>query len=155
MAEGETIVCGVDDSTEARFALEAANALATRLDARLVVVHVAPDPAVPGVSAAAGGVGRVRAAEEEDARVLVEQRLAEVGIANGEIRVEFGHSAGVSLVDAAKDEKAGLIVVGARGRGRLAAAVLGSVSTDVVANAPCPVLVVHGDEHRLGLLAGD
>jgi nucleotide-binding universal stress UspA family protein len=152
MAQAETIVCGVDGSDEARNAIAAAHALAGRLGARLVVVHVAPDPAVPGASAAAGGLQRVAAAEEEEARRLVEETLDEAGVQDAEVRVVFGRSADQSLVAAAREEDAGLIVVGARGRGAVASAVLGSVSSGVVANAGCPVLVIPGDKAKLGLL---
>lgn len=45
-----------------------------------------------------------------------------------------------ALVD--RGRGAALLVVGSRGRGRVAAAVLGSVSHDVLINIPCPMLVV-------------
>jgi nucleotide-binding universal stress UspA family protein len=48
------------------------------------------------------------------------------------------------IVEAARDWKADLLVVGARGLGGLAGALLGSVSTAVVRRAGCPVLVVKG-----------
>jgi nucleotide-binding universal stress UspA family protein len=45
-----------------------------------------------------------------------------------------------ALVDAAAD--ADLLVVGNRGRGNIAAALLGSTSAKVADEAPCPVVVV-------------
>lgn len=45
-----------------------------------------------------------------------------------------------ALIDRGKG--AALLVLGSRGRGRVAAAVLGSVSHDVLVNIPCPLLVV-------------
>ena len=42
----------------------------------------------------------------------------------------------------AAGQDADLLVVGARGRSRVGALLLGSVSRQVVAHAPCPVLVV-------------
>lgn len=48
------------------------------------------------------------------------------------------------IAAAARDLRAGLIVVGSRGRGPLASMLLGSVSAEVVDRAPCPVLVAHG-----------
>lgn len=146
------IVCGVDGSEQAHLALEAASVLAERLGADLVVVHVAPDPAVPGVSAAPAGLLRVAAEEEAAARGLVDGMLAELGIEDAEACIVFGSDPGVAIRRIAEERDAGLVVVGARGRGRIASAVLGSVSSDVLAHGPCPVLVVPADHGKLGLL---
>ena len=56
-----------------------------------------------------------------------------------ELVVSEGSAAGVLLEEAAD---ADLVIVGTRGRGRMAGAVLGSVSRQVAAAAPCPVVVV-------------
>lgn len=55
--------------------------------------------------------------------------------------VTRGHAAQV-LLDAADDAE--LIVVGNRGHGGFAGALLGSVSQHCVQHAPCPVVVVRG-----------
>ena len=47
-----------------------------------------------------------------------------------------------ALLEAARDLRAELLVVGTRGRGRAARAVLGSVSTAALHHSPCDVLVV-------------
>jgi nucleotide-binding universal stress UspA family protein len=47
-----------------------------------------------------------------------------------------------TLIAVAKERAADAMVLGKRGRGRLAGLVLGSVSQKVVTNAPCPVIVV-------------
>ena len=49
-----------------------------------------------------------------------------------------------AIVAAAKQSKADLIVLGARGLGAVASFVLGSVSLGVTRDAPCSVLVCHG-----------
>ena len=49
-----------------------------------------------------------------------------------------------ALIDAAAD--ADLLVVGNRGRGNLAAALLGSTSAKVADSAPCPVVVVRAQD---------
>ena len=51
--------------------------------------------------------------------------------------------AGPGVVTVAEDIGADLIVTGSRARGRLTRAVLGSLSTDILHQAPCDVLVVH------------
>jgi nucleotide-binding universal stress UspA family protein len=48
------------------------------------------------------------------------------------------------IVDAARDLRADLVIVGSRGHGTIASLLLGSVSTEVVDYAPCPVLVARG-----------
>lgn len=59
--------------------------------------------------------------------------------------VTEGHPAQV-LIDLAADAE--LLVLGSRGRGGLAGAVLGSVSLHCVGHAPCPVVVVRATHQR-------
>jgi universal stress protein A len=47
-----------------------------------------------------------------------------------------------SIVEAARSERADVIVVGSHGRGTIGRALIGSVSDQVVRHAPCAVLVV-------------
>jgi nucleotide-binding universal stress UspA family protein len=49
-----------------------------------------------------------------------------------------------SIVEAAGAEDVDLIVIGNRGLAGVGRALIGSVSDEVVRNAPCPVLVVRG-----------
>jgi len=51
-------------------------------------------------------------------------------------------SAAIEICRLAERRRADLIVMGSRGHGPLAAALLGSVATHVVRNAHCPVMVV-------------
>ena len=53
---------------------------------------------------------------------------------------------GQVLCSAARDRDARLLVVGAHGWDRIGRLIHGSVSTFVLHHAPCPVLVVHGDD---------
>ena len=68
--------------------------------------------------------------------------------------LERGDAAAV-LMRAADEGFADLVVVGSRGLGTLASAVLGSVSAELVDHAPCPVLVVRSASASRMLLATD
>jgi nucleotide-binding universal stress UspA family protein len=71
-----------------------------------------------------------------------------------EVRAEEGSAAHV-LAQAATEFAADLIVVGSRGRGPAASALLGSVSAGLVDHATCPVLVVRQPEATRMLVATD
>jgi nucleotide-binding universal stress UspA family protein len=119
-----SIVCGVDDSRHARFALDVAGRYARRLDLRLIVLHVPP-----------------RIVQAATGLALVERMLREEGVAEAQARVSRGDPA-ECLADLADEERAELIVVGSRGLVAFRTAFLGSVSNALVGIARCPVLVV-------------
>jgi nucleotide-binding universal stress UspA family protein len=77
---------------------------------------------------------------QEGAEALVEREVAE--FVNESVQVEplavEGPAASV-LVEIAED--ADLLVVGSRGKGGLAALLLGSISHQVAQHAPCPVVI--------------
>ncbi len=137
-----TIVCGLDDSDGARAALRLADMLATWLGARLLLAHVAPSPHLPGTSTVAGAREKLRELELANGKELLGRLAAAENVpASVEQRVAFGTPGG-TLADIAEEEGAGLLVVGSRGRGAVKSAVLGSVSTELIASSPCPVVVV-------------
>jgi nucleotide-binding universal stress UspA family protein len=147
---GGSIVCGVDGSADSQAAIGVAARLAERLEARLVLAHVAEVALVPYVAVGGMAAGGVRPQpmtlvsrddEKEAGARLLEQIAAEHGLADAERRVVVGFPA-ERLADLADDEDAELIVVGSRGRGRFKAAFLGSVSNSLVGVARCPVLIV-------------
>jgi nucleotide-binding universal stress UspA family protein len=146
-----SIVCGVDGSTDARLALRAAARVAAQLDARLVVAHVVQ---LPAQSSRLGPKTMVSIGAALEAGIeLLERLLDEEGLSDVDRRVEYGFP-GDRLADLADEEDAELIVLGSRGRGAFKAAFLGSVSTDVIGVARCPVLVVPpGTDTRAGRAA--
>jgi nucleotide-binding universal stress UspA family protein len=138
-----SIVCGLDGSDAAVVALRVAARLARELRVRLVVVHVVqPQAGATGF----GPTARQLAALPLDdllagGEALIDRMLDEEQVADAERRVAFGFAAD-RLADLADDEGAEFIVVGSRGRRAFKAALLGSVSADLIGVARCPVLVV-------------
>jgi nucleotide-binding universal stress UspA family protein len=135
------ILLAYDGSSDARHALEHAVSLAAQNGGSVRVVSVVGLHATAGLAA-----GQIRASEaEERAQELQEAR--ELLEARG-IRVETVEPTGdpgSAIVDQARACDADLIVMGTRGRSTLGRVLLGSVSTRVLHQAPCDVLVVRGD----------
>lgn len=69
-------------------------------------------------------------------------------------RVVFGRPASV-IVDEARELGSDLVVIGSRGHGAMASAVLGSVAAEVVDHAACPVLIARSAGVRSLVLAAD
>lgn len=140
------ILVGVDFSDASRRALDHAAPLSVKLDAELVLLHSwNPTGWVPEPEMAEGGEGWLDAAQDL-ARVRLEEwgELARQAGARVEIRLVPG-AASRSITRVAEERRPELVVVGRRGRARLAHVLLGSVSERVVRLASCPVLVVPGD----------
>ncbi len=132
-----SLVCAVDGDTPAD-ALWFAAELARGLRTRLVLAH-ALDPAD-----ADPRPGHLRASRSEQDRALgIVHRAARMlppGTTADE-RVLLGTGL-QSLLDTSRRERAELIVVGSRGLGPLASALMGSFSRELVRRSTCPVAVV-------------
>ena len=120
-------------------ALERVGELAAEKDASVTVLSVVP-PDARG-SKSGGHVGIRPHAHEDVARA--HETLAARGIAS-EMRIEHGDP-GAEILRVADELGPDLIVVGSRGLGRLGRLLLGSVSTEVVSDARCAVMVVAKD----------
>jgi len=125
------VVVGVDGSTPARLALSWAVQEAARRRLRVRLVHAYS----PGDDDAVG-VRRTGAAVLERA-VLFARLLGPGTQVSGSL-----HEGAAAEALVAGSVTADTVVVGARGRGGLATAVLGSVSTEVAMRAQAPVVVV-------------
>jgi nucleotide-binding universal stress UspA family protein len=136
----ETILIGYDETDPSRRALERAATLAKAFEAKLVVTSVAPVTAP--ASARSIGTDPVdtaadHRAELHDAHVYLESQ----GVTADYIEA-VGHEA-ESILEAARERSADMIVVGSREVGRLHRLLGQSVSDAVSHGAHCDVLIVH------------
>lgn len=150
----DRILIAVADDEIAATVIETARNLATKLGARLALVHVV-DLAVAGAVAAvplADGASPLATQEiveaQEEAGEGFIDRAARLAGGDVELFLREGSPA-AEIVAAATEWQAGLIAVGTHGRGGLGRLVLGSVSESVLREAPCPVLTI-----RLGATPG-
>lgn len=132
------IVVGVDGSEPAARALRRAVDEARLRDAKLDVVHAVPEPIVVAAAwVAPPPHDEVRASALE----VIDEMLEGVSLEGVDIeRVAITGNTASELCGLAKD--ADMLVVGSRGLGGFKGLLLGSVTQQVVAHAPCPILVV-------------
>jgi nucleotide-binding universal stress UspA family protein len=144
-----SIIVGIDGSSESSDAALVAASLASSLDRRLVLAHVAADPNV-------FAYGDRRHRDEQRAQVLNGGRDLLESVANvldghpAERRVMIGRSGRDRLADnlamLSREERADLLVVGSRPRHPIVSALLGgpagSPTAWLASQSACPVMVV-------------
>jgi universal stress protein A len=136
------IVVALDFSTNADVAVGYAADLAIALGASIHLLHVLEEPSV-------GWDLYVRDAPDIRDRLTAGARASLALLASSlekrriAVTTELRHGAAAeSIVRAAADAQADLIVVGTHGRGGLSHLLLGSVAERVIRHASCPVLAV-------------
>jgi nucleotide-binding universal stress UspA family protein len=136
-----TIVIGVDKRS-AEHVARIGGELAAEIGARVVLTHVRED-----VPASNSKSQRERARHRSMRRadeILKRATDALPPTVDADERLKIGGVA-YQLGEIADDVGATLIVVGSRGRGRLASALFGSASRTLAREAPCPVMIVPDD----------
>lgn len=141
----QPIVFATDFSPASQAALRKAVEMARKDGAELIVAHVYEPPAPLSHSGVADDL--IEAELEDKIRQDVEKQLEPVlaqvraeGIrARGEILA--GHTA-KRLSELAVKNGAAMLVIGTHGRTGLKKLLMGSVASQVIATAPCPVLTV-------------
>jgi nucleotide-binding universal stress UspA family protein len=149
------ILLATDGSRAADQARDLVAALPWREGGRVRIVSVAPTRTdllgVPWVVDVQPDADRI---EDEALRVhrdALETAQREISSARLDVVIEpilVRGRAASAIVEEARSMPADLIVVGHRGHGRWESMLLGSVSSEVVDHAPCPVLVAR--DERLG-----
>ena len=141
---GQAIVVGLDGSDGSSLALRWAIDCARQTGGEILAVHsmeIALPLSFPGLSIEA--LSDARAAMRENAMKNLEEW-------SGPIRkAEVPHRTYViegpateAMIQTAKDQNAGMIVVGRRGLGTFARLLLGSVTHRLIQQSPIPVVVV-------------
>jgi len=145
------VLIGYDGSESAAAAVAAAAELLAVRQAVIQTVWVPYGPVAAGgvvaapVAVTASALERLEEAAAERAESTAEAGARAAGEAGLQARAEPARATGPTwsaLRDAAEANDSAAIVVGSRGRGAVAAAVLGSTSAALVHHARMPVLVV-------------
>ena len=135
----ERILVALDHSNVSDHVLAAAKELASMSKAKVWVLHLREREVI-------AQMGDVPSETEDEATQAVNgavKELTGLGVeAHGEVRdTTFGHAAREIMADA-KEHDVNVIVMGSRGRGDWACAILGSTAHKVIHLADRPVLVV-------------
>lgn len=145
MSAPSHLLVAVDFTEISEHALERALDLATRLNARLTVLHVYALPVLRVADSdfipSADEAARLTAAAEQKLDDLVaKHRRAAVSMSS---LLRTGRPPAEEINACADELGAEIIVVGTHGRGAIGRALLGSVAMDVIRGAKVPVLTVH------------
>jgi nucleotide-binding universal stress UspA family protein len=142
----KNILVPTDLSDNAEEALDYACELAQKLDATVHVLHVigVPSLGVPelGVAVTSSVVDSLIQDAQAAVDKLCDARRGRVRL--GETMLRTG-DARDTILQAAKEVEAELIVMGTHGRRGVSRALLGSITEAVIRTAPCPVLAVRAN----------
>jgi nucleotide-binding universal stress UspA family protein len=137
------ILVATDNSDSAHNAVEAAAQLAKQLGTSLIIVNVEQgyfDHRLGPFDTQEGTLDMLEARSREILSRAKEQ-AERIGVSSVQTVSGLGDAAAF-ILDVAKREAVDLIVLGKRGRSRLAGILLGSVSQHVAALAPCSVQII-------------
>jgi nucleotide-binding universal stress UspA family protein len=136
------ILIALDSSDTARRALDAAGELAMALNARLTIISVAPEVGGAAMSSAVDVEGLARDVQDETRKLIgeaVESLPEELPVTT---LLKHG-DAGERIVEQIEAGGHDLLVMGSRGRSRVAENLLGSTAAHVHFHASVAMLVIH------------
>lgn len=140
----QRIIVATDGSPGGKRAVDTAATLAKAMDCDLVILTVGGNITGAELRRLASINGDVSETLESASNQVLKQaqkRAQRIGIAAPKLQNGWGDPA-ETIIETARREKASMLVVGRRGRGRLSGLLLGSVSQKVASLAPCIVIVV-------------
>jgi nucleotide-binding universal stress UspA family protein len=136
------ILVATDFSAPSALALEYAHTLARRFGASLAVVHIVEEPFPAGSEFYPPEIAAYRTRLIDEGTRALANAVAAITDVTISAEVLVGATAS-RIVEAAAERQADLIVMGTRGRGAVAALLMGSVAERVLRTADCPVMTVH------------
>lgn len=136
------ILAAVDETPAAAFALRHVVPYAVDQRSHLTLLTVVPPPS-PALAAA--GVSPERVADEMERRAAAHLRQVTAKLPQDlSVTTVLRHGdPAEEILRLVREQPVDLICIGARGRGRVTGALLGSVSTAVLHHSPVPVIVIH------------
>lgn len=140
------ILVATDGSDSSDPALRAAAELSEKTSSEVKVIYVGKDVPAPAAYDEPSSSDQEAAQKAQD---LLDEKARQVEEAGGRIAESYvvpGDDPADEIVKLTKEADVGFVVVGSRGLGPVQDTVQNSVSSTVVREARCPVLVVHGDE---------
>jgi nucleotide-binding universal stress UspA family protein len=154
IGEGKTfskILVAVDElktsTASTNRAIDYAVNMAQDYDAQLIILCVIrADPRVHGINPPSHVIEMKKEAESSFAKIIEKIRETDSNKNKDRtLQIKTDIVASLRIADAivnyAKDKHIDLIVTGTRGRNKLTSAFLGSVASDVITSAHCPVLI--------------
>ena len=128
-------------------AIDYAVNMAQDYDAQLIILYVIrADPRVHGINPPSHVIEMKKEAEASFAKII--EKIHETDNNKNKdktLQIKTDIIASLKIADAivnyAKDKHIDLIVTGTRGRNKITSAFLGSVASDVITSAHCPVLI--------------
>jgi nucleotide-binding universal stress UspA family protein len=138
------IMVATDGSDDADRAVDFAAELAKAVDGGLLIVHIGDgvsDKDLAQLARAEKDIGDALESRAQQILRNARERAQRLGAPRVHLQSGWGDAA-EAIIEAAQRERADVVVVGRRGRGRLAGLLLGSVSQKLVSLAPCVVIVV-------------
>jgi nucleotide-binding universal stress UspA family protein len=153
------ILAPTDLSENSRWGVHYALIVGGELDAAVTIYYVVTGNEIAGFrrrhtkkTVVAANFNDLMQAYEIRLRSFVEENVTVISPVKVSQKVEFG-TPEISIVETANTEKADWIIMATRGMGGLSKIVLGSVTEEVIRNAPCPVVAIPPgfSSHRGGI----
>jgi nucleotide-binding universal stress UspA family protein len=140
------VLVAIDGSAHAERALDQAVDIARTQRSRLTLISVAAPTSWRFAAGPYAGLLPTQEDADRQAEATLRAARERIGDEMPVTTVVGRGSAATAILKRAKEGAHDLIVMGSRGRGGAATALLGSVSHDVLHRSRLPVLIVHADD---------